>query len=292
MEFVDCLKGSAAESFVALVKFNLNSIKKTFAEIGFRLNEANRLKYYEELGYESIEALSEKEFGFKRSSTYNLIGIGAYFCDGIKLAEAYEGYSYSQLCVMAKMERIGISSLLVCSSKYSVAQFEEYYNNQKNVRVHPDMRLKMKDYFERVAPLVQTSGLELEESKGQLKGQVSLDSVICKNDPAPVVPSVEKVEERKEKSVQTSGLKVEDFISCEELTEVIAEMFSTFDICAHVPTDNGFFLKVVPSAFAANLYYCLGKFFKKECDFQNKKSENNEFPRIPYAGSVVPTKKS
>ena len=137
------LKGTEEESFVKMVKLEMQDIKKTFVKIGFRLYEANNLKYYEKLGYNSIEELAENEFELKRSSTYNLIAIAKHFCNGMFLDDNYKNYSYSQLIIMVKMLTYLSAPYRRCNENYTVAQFNEYYSYLKKGGVN-----SMTSYFE------------------------------------------------------------------------------------------------------------------------------------------------
>ena len=137
------LKGTQEESFIKMVKLELQDIKKSFVKIGFRLYEANNLKYYEKLGYNSIEELAENEFELKRSSTYNLIAIAKHFCNGMFLDDNYKNYSYSQLIIMVKMLTYLSEPYRRCNENYTVAQFNEYYSYLKKGGVN-----SMTFYFE------------------------------------------------------------------------------------------------------------------------------------------------
>ena len=50
----EALKGTPSESFVKMVKLELQEIKQKFFSIGFRLYEAQAFKYYESLGYKVL----------------------------------------------------------------------------------------------------------------------------------------------------------------------------------------------------------------------------------------------
>ena len=91
------------ESMIKFIYEDLNDIKHKFVDIGFRLKEANNLKYYTRLGYETIEQLAEDLFDMKKSSVYSLIGIAEIFCDGRNLLPEYEKFSQSQLTEMLSM---------------------------------------------------------------------------------------------------------------------------------------------------------------------------------------------
>lgn len=69
------------EDFVNLVRLELDDIKHTFFKIGFRLREANNERYFIKLGYESIEECAEALFGFKKTTTYDLMRLAELFAD-------------------------------------------------------------------------------------------------------------------------------------------------------------------------------------------------------------------
>ena len=91
---------SYAESFVKLVRADLDDIKHRFFKIGFRLAEANREGYYYELGYENIAECAEDLFGFKKTTTYDLINVYNEFHDRLApmtIKESYDKFSQTQL---------------------------------------------------------------------------------------------------------------------------------------------------------------------------------------------------
>ena len=94
------------EDFVNLVKLELNDIKNSFFKIGFRLAEAHRCKYYKKLGFNTIEECAESLFGFKKTTTYDLINISVAFCDRkapMFLDDKYKGFSQSQLVLFSSI---------------------------------------------------------------------------------------------------------------------------------------------------------------------------------------------
>ena len=108
-----------ANGFLREVRLDLADIKRSFFSIGFRLNEANEMNYYSALGYQTIEELAESEFGFKRSTTYNLINVFRRFCvrefinstyvRRNQIDENFKDYSYSQLLEFTKFNYIPMS---------------------------------------------------------------------------------------------------------------------------------------------------------------------------------------
>lgn len=97
-----------ANGFVKAVAEAMTDISNRAYFIGFRLDEANRYKYYETLGYASIADLAEAEFGFKRSTTYGLMQAFNYAKSETPfyIADEYKGYSYTALLEMSKAKRI------------------------------------------------------------------------------------------------------------------------------------------------------------------------------------------
>lgn len=95
-----------AEGFVQNVYNDLNDIKHSFFVIGFRLTEANNLKYYKALGYQNITELAEDKFGFKKTVTYELMQIYALAHNAqspMRIADKYDKYSKSQLAEFCRL---------------------------------------------------------------------------------------------------------------------------------------------------------------------------------------------
>ena len=267
MELTEVLKGSAAESFVKFVKYDLEHISKTFFDIGFRLWEARNLEYYKELGYESIEELSENEFDFKRSSTYNLINVFTRFAVWDKtyhnqIQEQFKNYSYSQLVELTKiyyLPSLHLHDWFPPSAP--VREFSAYVRYYKNTtqdclkfaewreQVYLP-RLAARSAVQLALPEVQTSG-QVEEEKPvpeiQTSGQVEEEK------PVPEIQTFGQVEEEKHvPEVQTSGgAEKVDVLSV--LEKAIRITLDTFEHSIHHKASNGLFLKVVPTVFVAEV---------------------------------------
>lgn len=118
-----------ATGFLKAVNDAIDDIKHRSYFIGFRLDEANRYKYYEALGYANIEELAEAEFGFGRSTTYGLMQAFNYAKSETPLyiADKFRGYSYTALLEMSKAKTIrgrgGIERIL--TPKDSVSKVKE-----------------------------------------------------------------------------------------------------------------------------------------------------------------------
>lgn len=113
---IDCLKNkrrsilsttdcslTVEEQAVFYIYEDLDDIKNKFVDVAFRLVEADRFGYYKKFGYETIVDFAEHLFDIKKSTTYALIHIGKYYCDGMQLKEQYKGFSKSQLEEMTHM---------------------------------------------------------------------------------------------------------------------------------------------------------------------------------------------
>lgn len=121
-----------ARGFVDAVNEAISDIANRFYFIGFRLDEANRYKYYEALGYSNIEELAEAEFGFQRASTYNYIKAFNYAKSKTPLyiEDKFRGYSYTALLEMSKARTVkryngneGIENIL--TPKVSVSKIKQ-----------------------------------------------------------------------------------------------------------------------------------------------------------------------
>lgn len=96
-------KDTHAESFVKLVKEEIKEIKKRFFTIGFRLTEANENCYYLELGFKDITECAETLFGFKKTTTYDLMAVYKHFHDPkakTHILPEYEKLTQSQLVLL------------------------------------------------------------------------------------------------------------------------------------------------------------------------------------------------
>jgi len=96
-----------ALGFVDSVNCYVKDISYSFFRIGFCLDEALHNEYFEELGFENISDCAEYYFGFKKSTTYDLINLFRAFCDAKGtwyLPERWRAYSRSQLSVIATVD--------------------------------------------------------------------------------------------------------------------------------------------------------------------------------------------
>ena len=112
-----------AEGFVQNVYNDLNDIKHSFFVIGFRLTEANNLKYYKALGYQNITELAEDKFGFKKTVTYELMQIYALAHNAqspMRIADKYDKYSKSQLAEFCRLRYCPDEFILIVTPQDNV----------------------------------------------------------------------------------------------------------------------------------------------------------------------------
>lgn len=74
------------------------NVTSNFLEIGFRLYECERYKYYAEAGYDSVCDYALSELGFKKSSTRNFIRVYERFCDHDIVKKALRSEKYGVSC--------------------------------------------------------------------------------------------------------------------------------------------------------------------------------------------------
>lgn len=129
-----------AQSFIKNVNDDIQDIKKRFFRIGFYLSEANSNKYFEVLGYSSIEELAEAEFDIKKSTAYDLMKIYDRFHSYSfpqEIREPYDDYSQSQLRELCRAKyAIGFSQIVkptdtVEDIKLFVSTLNKYYYNSR-----------------------------------------------------------------------------------------------------------------------------------------------------------------
>ncbi len=116
-----------AEGFIDKVNIELTDIKHSFFRIGFLLSEANELGYYKSLGYQNITELAEDKFGFKQSTTYELMQVYKLAHSEqapMQIADKYEKYSKSQLTEFCRLRFAPDSFIKMVSPKDSVAKIK------------------------------------------------------------------------------------------------------------------------------------------------------------------------
>ena len=168
---------SYADSFLEETRLDILDISKRFFRIGFRLAEANEQKYYKTLGYDSIEALAEAEFEFKRSTTYGLMRVWECYHDRkcpMQIESAYEKFSYTKLLEISKERYCGaVYHIDPDDSVRDIREYIRYWNKLGDRGSHDARTLKewKKAEQERKALLASSEQLEIECEEVQTFGQ-------------------------------------------------------------------------------------------------------------------------
>ena len=130
------------EDFVNLVKIELNDIKKSFFKIGFRLREAANNRYYEKLGFKNISDCAEALFGFKKSTTYELMDIAFWFRSKespMCIDSKYQDYSQSQLTLFNQINLARDSFIKMSSPADSIMKLRKaksYWNKMQKGKIN------------------------------------------------------------------------------------------------------------------------------------------------------------
>lgn len=192
---------SFAKDFIKYTNLEINDIARKYFKIGFRLNEANEFEYYKLLGYKDIYELAEKEFGFKSTTTKNLMEVNRVYSDHLmsvnKLASStthcrkysmeidprYKDYTQTQLVEMLPLsdkERANVptdfktpdlrdykKSLKSCSGGCVIGYYEAIQNPRKAVEAVREVRRK--------SEIAQTTNYTAEDHTALMK---NLDKLI------------------------------------------------------------------------------------------------------------------
>lgn len=119
-----------AFGFVENVKADMLDIRDKFFEIGFRLDEAARLKYYKKLGFDDIGELAETLFDIKKTTAYDLMSIYnftvKYPIQGKpEMNEKYAQFSQSQILQISRVKWATDDFVRVISPADSVARISD-----------------------------------------------------------------------------------------------------------------------------------------------------------------------
>ncbi len=203
---------SYAQSFVRYVKEDLQDIAHRYIKIGFRLSEASKFRYYEELGFNNIIELAEALFGFKKSTTYGLMQVYHYCRSNDKndvawaIEKKYEDYDYSQLLEISRLKWGGGEHLIKPSDSVDkIKQFVRAWNKDGE-RSNATGCKTIDDYMRKTGRLT-----EAESATLSIPGLLKLNE------------KEEVQEEQKKEIFQTSG-KIKDEPTVSELSEPAPEV--------------------------------------------------------------------
>ena len=174
------------EDFVNLVRLELDDIKHTFFKIGFRLKEANSERYYQKLGYNSIEDCAEDLFGFKKTTTYDLMRLVELFASRetpMQIDKKYDGFSQSQLVLFSQInlsQSYFISMAKPTDTIATLKKAKNYWNKIQRGNItgfNGYSRLNIPEFIQRVeelnpelvenAPKKEYEQLSIDENSGQ-----------------------------------------------------------------------------------------------------------------------------
>ena len=91
----------SAADFQLQVAARLGSIKERFIEIGYYLQQCDRKRWYNDLGYSTLAECAEALFEIKKSTCYALMNVAEKFSLNGVLCEQYKRFSQSQLVALS-----------------------------------------------------------------------------------------------------------------------------------------------------------------------------------------------
>lgn len=173
---------SFAQSFIRHVNEELHDVKRTFIKIGFRLKEADEFEYYKELGYQNITDLAEAEFGFKKTTTYELIKVYELAHDPDcrwHISKEFDKYSYSQLLALTYLKYSACSAIAIVKPTDSVRALKRFVSNwNEEYRYGCGYRPGLKtvdEYLKAYDEKQAKKQIQLSEYAGQLPGQMAME---------------------------------------------------------------------------------------------------------------------
>lgn len=198
---------SCAQAFVRNTKEDLKDIAYGFFKVGFRLTEANKYRYYEELGYDNIIELAEDIFGIKKSTAYGLMQVYSYCRDRDKnssafdMDKAYVDYNFSQLQEISRLKWGGGEHLIKPSD--SVAKIKQFVSAWNKDGERSDSRgcENITDYLRKTGRITE-AGTEIFQISGKSEKEQEQSSF------APLLEMAEDTDDTDpgERSVQSIGL--------------------------------------------------------------------------------------
>ncbi len=96
---------ASLEELEKSIEEDLEDVKFSFFQIGYKLKLINETELYKQLGHETIIDYAEARFGFGKSTTYNFINVYDMTCDfknKAQIKQDFKGYNYSQLTEMTR----------------------------------------------------------------------------------------------------------------------------------------------------------------------------------------------
>lgn len=158
------------------IKGYLCDIANNYLLIAFRLYEIEINQSYKRAGYKNIVEACQDKLNFKKSTTYNLIGIVKRFgqpdeCGRITYQSFVNNrYSYSQLCEMLSLSNNQIEKI---NPDMTVKEIREIKKTSEKVQTSG--MIVSKDYLSDLVAMqaqrIHELELEIENLKNELKSQ-------------------------------------------------------------------------------------------------------------------------
>lgn len=264
-----------AEGFVRDVNLDLADIKRSFFRIGFHLHEANQLLYFKKLGFENISDCAESLFGFKKTTTYDLMQIYRKFHDKkapMKIDARFEKYSRSQLIALlnVKVGLFDFTSMMQPNDSVDVIKRAVKIWNNKNTGIYYSGLGLSKD----IRSLDDFITAENRKLVSEIKCVVDNFEDISEDS---VYPEKQDNEEKTEDSVYPEKQETVENVPCEDenedvslpvlecsnFIEIISKCFEEFlltsDYRVSFKDSKGMYLKVFPDHFSEVLAHVISR---------------------------------
>lgn len=108
-----------ARAGVKYILTDMNDIRKSYIKLGFHLSEFERMEYYKDFGYASLQEFCDANIGLDKSAVSRCIGVFRTFNasldsryrngtitkgSAMELGTCWKDFSYSQLCEMLSLD--------------------------------------------------------------------------------------------------------------------------------------------------------------------------------------------
>lgn len=116
---------------------DISDLKNQYIRLGFHLAECQRMKYYEDFGFDNFYEYCDKNFKLDKSAVSRVINVWHDFCicndsgtHTMFINPRYEDYSYSQLVEMLPMDQVTRSK---CKPNMTVKQLRDLKAVKKQI---------------------------------------------------------------------------------------------------------------------------------------------------------------
>lgn len=194
-----------ASSSMEYIAKDVRDIKHSYIRLGFHLYEMQRLKYYEDFGFEDFYDCINVNFGMDKSMTSRCINVYWRFAlrnpgsniPTMFIDDRYSDYSYSQLCEMLSLDEKDIRRI---SSDMTIKQIRQFKKtgllpgsenisavatSQQNYLVEDDIvSLRVNDLSSKVVEVAPKNNKELVvfDKNGKLLLRCDADVILSGKD--------------------------------------------------------------------------------------------------------------